>query len=134
MESHVTDHSYSGSSWIKRIVVAADGSPASRQGLEEVGNLAPRIGAQVTVVFVRHLPTAALISPGMGNELVLETLDELESSVKQEAAHLLGRTGVGWEFLVRDGSPGEEIVKVVKEIGADLVLSLIHISEPTRPY
>jgi nucleotide-binding universal stress UspA family protein len=122
MESHVTDHSYSGSSWIKRIVVAADGSPASRQGLEEVGNLAPQIGAQVTVVFVRHLPTAALISPGMGNELVLETLDELESSVKQEAAHLLGRTGVGWEFLVRDGSPGEEIVKVVKEIGADLVV------------
>jgi nucleotide-binding universal stress UspA family protein len=121
MESRVTDYS-SGSSWIKRIVVAADGSAASRQGLEEVGDIAHRIGAQVTVVFVRHLPTAGLMSSGMGNELVLETVDELESSVRQEATRLLGQTGDGWEFIVRDGSPGEEVVKVVNEIGADLVV------------
>jgi len=30
----------SGSSWIKKVVVAADGSPASARGLEQVADLA----------------------------------------------------------------------------------------------
>ena len=111
-----------GSSWIRRIVVAADGSTASRRGLEQVGNMAPRFGAQVTVVFVRHLPGAALMAPVMANQLVMDSLDELESTVRQEAIRLLGGSGLEWDFVVREGSPGEELVKVVKETGADLVV------------
>jgi len=109
-------------SWINRIVVAADGSPASRRGLEQVSALAPRIGAQVTVVFVRHLPAAALMTPGVANDKVIEALDEQEAEVRQEAVRLLGATGAEWDFTVREGSPGEEVVKVVKETDADLVV------------
>jgi nucleotide-binding universal stress UspA family protein len=53
MERYETTYGYRGSRWMKRIVVAADGSAASTRGLEEVADLAPRVGANVVVVFVR---------------------------------------------------------------------------------
>ena len=46
MDANDTTYGYRGSEWIKRIVVAADGSPASSRGLEQVADLAPRIGAE----------------------------------------------------------------------------------------
>src|ERR1700694_5238165 len=122
MEGHETAQLNGGSSWIRRIVVAAYGAPASRRGVEEVAACAPRSGARVTVVFVRHLPAATLMDPGATNQLVLESLDELESNVRQEAIRLLGGTGVDWEFIVREGSPGEQIVQVVEATAADLVV------------
>jgi nucleotide-binding universal stress UspA family protein len=42
--------------------------------------------------------------------------------VRQEALRLLGGEGVDWEFVVRAGSPGEEIVQVADENGAELVV------------
>ena len=65
METGESTYGYRGSRWIKRIVVAADGSPASSQGLEQVADLAPRVGAKVVVVYVRHLPATALMAPGI---------------------------------------------------------------------
>jgi nucleotide-binding universal stress UspA family protein len=111
-----------GSSWIKRIVVAADGSPASIRGLEQVADLAPRIGARVVAVFVRHLPAGAMMAPGMTTAPSAEALDDEESEVRRDVTRLLGGTGAGWEFVVRAGSPGEEIVEVADETGADLVV------------
>jgi nucleotide-binding universal stress UspA family protein len=123
MDARETDQSSStGARWIARVMVAADGSPASRHGLEQAANFAPGIGASVIVVFVRHLPAAALMAPGVTNQLVLESLDEQESQVRQEAVRILGGTGVDWDFIVRDGSPGDELVKAVAETGADLVV------------
>jgi len=109
-------------SWIRRVVVAADGSAASNQGLEQVADLARRLGAEVVVVFVRHLPATAVLGSGMTQPSMLQTLDEVESEVRQAATRLVGGTGAAWQFEVRAGSPGEEIVKVVEETGADLLV------------
>lgn len=122
MNEPQTAHGGGGSSWIKRVVVAADGSPASDQGLEQVADLALRLGAKVVVVFVRHFPAATLMANGMAEPTVLEAIDEQESEVKQNALRLVGSTGVEWEFVVRLGSPGEEIAQVVEETGADLLV------------
>jgi nucleotide-binding universal stress UspA family protein len=111
----------SGSSWIKRIVVAADGSPAGVRGLEQVADLAPRIGATVVAVFVRHLPAGAMMAPGMTAAPSAEALDDQESEVSRAVTRILGGIS-GWEFVVRAGSPGEEIVRVADETGADLVV------------
>jgi nucleotide-binding universal stress UspA family protein len=111
-----------GSSWIKKIVVAADGSPASTQGLRQVADLAPRIGAQVVVVHVRHLPATAVVAPGVPDAGLVETLDEQEAQVRQEVLRLFAGAGADWEIVVRAGSPGEEIVQVADESGADLVV------------
>jgi nucleotide-binding universal stress UspA family protein len=111
-----------GSTWIKKIVVAGDGSPASVEGLQQVADLAAGIGAKVIVVYVRHFPGTALMSSGGGDPLLVEALEEQESEVRQEVLRFLGGSGVAWELVVRVGSPGEEIVKVADETGADLVV------------
>ncbi len=112
----------SGSSWIRRIVVAADGSPASDRGLEQVADLASRLGARVVVVFVRHLPATTLMAPSMTTAPSTEALDDQESEVRRDVTRLLGGSGVDWELVVRAGSPGDEIVQVADETGADLVV------------
>jgi len=112
----------SGTSWIKRIVVAADGSPASVRGLEQVADLAPRIGAKVTVVFVRHLATGTLMAPSMTAAVSAEALDDQEAEVRRDVTRILGGTGAAWEFAVRAGSPGEEIVQLADETSADLLV------------
>jgi nucleotide-binding universal stress UspA family protein len=122
MDQRGTVDSGGGNSWIRRVVVAADGSPASNQGLEQVADLANRLGAKVVVVFVRHVPATALLGTGMAQPSMLETLDEQESEVRQAATRLVGGTGVEWEFVVRAGSPGEEIIKVVEASRADLLV------------
>jgi nucleotide-binding universal stress UspA family protein len=116
------DESSAGPTWIKRIAVAADGSPASLRGLEQATELATRIGAKVTVVFVRHVPGTAMLGSAMTAPSMLESLDELESEVRQQAVRILGSSGAAWEFVVRSGSAGEEIVKVASESGADVVV------------
>jgi nucleotide-binding universal stress UspA family protein len=122
MDTGESTYGYRGSRWIKRIVVAADGSPASSRGLEQVADLAPRVGAKVVVVYVRHLPATALMAPGIADPTMVQTLDDQEAGVRQEAVRALGGTGVDWEMVVRAGSPGEEIVQVADESGADLVV------------
>jgi nucleotide-binding universal stress UspA family protein len=112
----------SGSSWIKKVVVAADGSPASVRGLEQVADLASRLGAAVVAVFVRHLSAGAMMAPGMTTAPSAEALDGQESEVRRDVTRLLGGLSGGWEFVVRAGSPGEEIVRVADETGADLVV------------
>src|ERR1700694_2014763 len=96
MEQRETTNGAGSPSWIKRVVVAADGSPASNQGLEQVGDLAVRLGAKVVVLFVRHVPTTALLGNGMAEPSVLETLDEQEAEVRQNALDLVGSTGAAW--------------------------------------
>jgi nucleotide-binding universal stress UspA family protein len=122
MDTGESTYGYRGARWIKRIVVAADGSPASSRGLEQVADLATRVGAKVVVVFVRHLPATAVMAPGMADSTMVQTLDDQETEVRQEAARALGGAGVDWEIVVRAGSPGEEIVQVADESAADLVV------------
>ena len=122
MEARETPNVDGAGSWVRRIVVAADGSPASVRGLEQAADLATRIGASVLVVHVRHVPAGALMAPGLSTPSVLDSLDELESEVRQQAVRILGGSGASWDFVVRSGSAGEEIVKVVVEAGADIVV------------
>jgi nucleotide-binding universal stress UspA family protein len=122
MNQRETTYGGAGNSWIRKVVVAADGSPASNQGLEQAADLARRLGAKLFVVFVRHLPDSVLEGTAIAQPSMLETLDELESEVRQDAIRLVGGTGAAWEFVVRAGSPGEELVKVVEETGADLLV------------
>jgi nucleotide-binding universal stress UspA family protein len=119
METH---ESSTGTSWIRRIVVAADGSPASLRGLEQATDLALRLGAKVVVVHIRHVPAAAMIGSSVSAPSMFESLDELESEVRQQAARILKSSGAAWDFVVRSGSAGEEIVKVASEVGADIVV------------
>ena len=108
-------------SWIRRLVVAVDGSPASRDGLALAALVAERTGGQLTVVHVRHVPAGANLS-SLVAEQVVRTQDELEAEVRAATFEELAGHGVSWDLVVRAGSPGEEVLKVVKELGADMVV------------
>src|SRR5260370_9329704 len=97
----------------------AEGSAARTRGLEEVADLAPRVGANVVVVFVRHVPATAMIAPGVAGAAVAQTLDEQEVEVRQEVLRLLGGTGFSWELVFRSASPRENILHVADETAAD---------------
>jgi nucleotide-binding universal stress UspA family protein len=122
MDARETTQGTRGPSWVTRIVVAADGSPASNEGLEKAADLAQRTGAKVFVLHIRHLPAAALMASGVADQSVQDALDEQESDIRQHAIRILGGTGIDRELVLRVGSAGEEIVKAVKELNADLVM------------
>src|SRR5258708_37710092 len=88
-----------GSTWIKRILVAADGSPASVQGLQQGANLAVGIGAKVDVVYVRHFPGSALVAAGVGDPLLVEGVGEQGAEVRQDVLRPMGGTGMAWEVV-----------------------------------
>jgi nucleotide-binding universal stress UspA family protein len=62
------------------------------------------------------------MASGGADPLLVEAMEEQESEVRQEVLRIVGGTGLTWELVVRVGSPGEEIVKVADESGADLVV------------
>src|SRR3979409_1740892 len=101
MEVLASTYRSSNSNWIKRIVVAADGSPASILGLQQVADLAPRMGAKVVVVYVRHFPATALMATGGADASLMQAMDEMESEVRQLVLRLVGATGVDWEYVAR---------------------------------
>ncbi len=122
MEGNATSQVDTAASWIRRIVVAADGSPASILGLERTADLAAQIRAEVFVVHVRHVPAAARMGSAFTLGPVFEAMDELEAEVRRLAVRILGGTGADWKFVVLEGSAGEEITRVVEEVGADIVV------------
>jgi nucleotide-binding universal stress UspA family protein len=89
----------------------ADGGIAKARGWLALG--AASIGPSVD----RARCTQLLIASSQEKSVMLMGFASDYNATKPQAG-----TGVGWEFIVRDGSPGEEIVEVVKEIGADLVV------------
>lgn len=121
MYSQDAFHGNATPSWIRHLVVAVDGSSASRDGLALAAEVAERTGAHLTVVHVRHVPAGASLSSLMA-EQVVRTQDELEAEVRAVAREVLAGGRISWDLVVRAGSPGEEVLKVVKELGADLVV------------
>src|SRR5258708_20755934 len=105
MDQREMSYGGSGSSWIRRVVVAADGSAASNQGLEQAGDLARRLGAKVVVVFVRHVPATAALGNGVAQISVQESLDAQEAEGRPPVLRVVGSPGGGWEFGVAQRAP-----------------------------
>jgi nucleotide-binding universal stress UspA family protein len=109
------------------LVVGEDTSSASQAGLTTAVRVAQRLGARVTVVHVRHEPLLAYLV-GFGalyvssTEELVHTLDSLEDGARSLATRAVAGTGVRWDFQVRAGPPGREILRAVEQLGADLVV------------
>jgi nucleotide-binding universal stress UspA family protein len=111
-----------GPQLVRDLVVAADGSEASTEGLRLAADIARRTGAHVSVVHVRHAPGLASLSPAPAGATVQETMDAVQEEVYEGARAILDEVGPSWRFMVREGAPGPEIVAAAKELGADLIL------------
>jgi nucleotide-binding universal stress UspA family protein len=101
------------------VVVGVDGTESSLRALDMAATVARRNHAEVTVAFVRQIPTLATVAgaPALDWVAVFSPLEE-----EIEAAARARLAGVRWNLVVSDGSPAAELERIVDEVGADLLI------------
>lgn len=112
---------------VHHLLVAADTSPGGDAAVSKAAAIAERAAAELTVVFVRHIPsTAANIDPVFMSDSVAEKVRNAfgyaRDRVWANASRVFDPLRIRWTFEVRSGSPGVEIVKAADEAHADLIV------------
>jgi nucleotide-binding universal stress UspA family protein len=98
------------------LVVGYDGSsPASRALDAAALLLQSRIG-RIDVVYVGHLSSIAMLSPGAIAEIE-KGFDEIEQELRAQAAGQLRASGVAWEFERRQGIIADQLSAAATVIG-----------------
>ena len=103
---------------VGQIVVAADATDASREGVRLAAVIARATGAHVTVVHVRHIPTMAADTAAMPE--IETSMDELEVATRANADSDLA--GIDWTFEVATGHVGSAVIDSAAAAAADLVV------------
>jgi nucleotide-binding universal stress UspA family protein len=103
------------------VLVAIDGSDTSMRAGAYAAGMARRQDARLVCLFVR--PFSAVAGIGAG---AIVSLQEAHDGVARELREAIetqsGRIGVRAEFVVRDGNPFTEIVRLAGEVQADAVI------------
>lgn len=100
---------------MKRIVVGVDGTVDSIQAVAFAGRLAKETGACLTVVYVQHPPV-------MGPPEVERNHRMAERRVARRVVKALMPLTVPWDLEVGGGDVAEEVQRVARERGADLIV------------
>ncbi|HWD43451.1 MAG TPA: universal stress protein [Actinomycetota bacterium] len=107
----------------EHIMVGVDGSEASAEAAAAAGRLATDLGAKVTAVYVRQLPTVVAAPLALSVDLDLDRYwTELERQASTRTAEVLDRLGAPWRFEARTGDPAAELDNAAAEHGADLII------------
>jgi nucleotide-binding universal stress UspA family protein len=98
------------------LVVGYDGSPPASRALDAAALLLQgRIG-RIDVVYVGHLSSIAMLSPGAIAEIE-KGFDEIEQELRAQAAGQLRASGVAWEFERRQGIIADQLSAAATVIG-----------------
>jgi len=112
---------------IKKILAPTDFSELSVKALEEAGDLAKLLGAEVHVMHVCPLLMYALAPDVVPDDPEFERkLKERLAARLEETAKRLRARGVTVHTLLVDGNPGREVAEVASERGFDLVVMGTH--------
>jgi nucleotide-binding universal stress UspA family protein len=111
---------------IKKIMIATDGSETSEKAVKAGIDIARRSVGSVTIVYVMdvfrlaHLPGYTTF-PGLKGQLL--DLMKKEGRVATDfAEELAGKAGVPCSKIVAEGSPSEELLRISRESGMDLII------------
>ena len=111
-----------------KILLAIDGSPCSREAVEEVCRRPWPPGSVVKVLSVIHVRGPEALDPLMLTTsfhlaLLEEARERAPKLVEEVAETIMGRTGdLKVEYEVHEGNPKEVIVDEAERWGADLIL------------
>jgi nucleotide-binding universal stress UspA family protein len=104
----------------KKILLAYDGSEGAKLALKKVAEMAKTAAAELHLLAVGRIPEYA------------ETVSEVEEAREQakgfyakimdEAATSLKRQGLSADIRIDFGKPGDVILRVAEELGADLIV------------
>jgi nucleotide-binding universal stress UspA family protein len=99
------------------LVVGYDGSPPASRALDAAVNLLQGRTGRIDVVYVAHLSSLAMLSPGAIAELESD-FDEIEQQLRAAAAEQLRDRVAAWGFERRQGIVAEELIAMATALGA----------------
>jgi nucleotide-binding universal stress UspA family protein len=117
----------------KRIMIAIDGSAASRWALQVGGSLAAGLGAAAALVNVVDISKGFSPELGMLDDRVLNE-QRLASVELLEQSQQLLPAGLTAARIVRDGEPAAEIIAAAQDWRADLVVLGVHARGPVARF
>jgi nucleotide-binding universal stress UspA family protein len=98
------------------LVVGYDGSPPARRALDAAVRLLQGRTGSIEVVYVAHLDSLAMLSPGAIAEMEAD-FDEIEQELRAAAAEQLRDSQAAWGFQRRQGLIADELIAAAKAIG-----------------
>ena len=104
---------------INKILVPVDGSENSEKGLRYACELASKVGATITVLYIVTIPYT-----GESAVFHIEPLEDAGKMILERAKKLLKEKCAGAHFVLKEGSgnPGHEIVKFAEEENISLIV------------
>jgi nucleotide-binding universal stress UspA family protein len=96
-------------------VVGYDGSPPASRALDGAVRLLQGRTGRITVVYVAHLSSLAMLSAGAVAELESD-FDEIEQELRAAAAQQLSAGGAAWDFERRQGIITDELIAAAAAI------------------
>lgn len=105
---------------MKQIVIATDGSDAAGHALQQGFSLAAALGADVSVVHVRHTPSTVLGTPYYESGVV-DSSHHAEAVIADARLHAM-RYGIDADYEVIGGDPATSIVEFARARDADLIV------------
>ena len=111
---------------LKKILLATDGSETSMRAAKNAVSIGKKAGATVTAVYVvdvhrlAQLPGYAAM-PGIKDNL-MELMFKEGSEALEEIEDMARDAGVAYERVVAEGDPGEELLKLCRDPGFDLMV------------
>lgn len=98
------------------LVVGYDGSPPASRALDGAARLLQGRMARIDVVYVAHMSSLAMLSPGAIAEME-EDFDEIEQELRAQAAGQLRASGAAWGFERRQGIIADQLIAAARAIG-----------------
>jgi nucleotide-binding universal stress UspA family protein len=111
---------------IKKIMIATDGSDTSKKAAMIGIDIAHRANGSITAVYVMetlrlaHLPGFATL-PGL-KEKILQLMQEEGQQATQFVEDQAFSRKVPCRKILTQGSPSEELLKISRELGIDLII------------
>jgi len=109
------------------LVVGYDGSPPASRALDAAVRLLQDRTGRIHVVYVAHLSSLAMLSPGAIAEIESD-FDEIEQQLRVAAAEQLRDRAAAWGFERRQGIVPEELIAMataIGEAGADSTVAIV---------
>ncbi len=110
---------------LEKLLLAYDGSEPSKKALEFTKELAKRLNAKVTVLYVIDIEKATELLGDMAVD-ALQVLEEKAKRTVQEAVEELKKEGVEAEPLIEKGGPPEKIAEVAEKGGYGMIIMGSH--------
>jgi nucleotide-binding universal stress UspA family protein len=106
----------------RRILLAYNGTQEGKRALFEAADLAGFLNAETHLLAVASMPPSLFLTEGFVPEELLEEEKKRTKTVQDEGLQTLTQKGFKATGHLAVGEPVEEICRIAKEVGADLIV------------